>query len=250
MQLNNKRVLITGGSKGIGAAIARRFAGDGANIVVNGRTENEAARQVVTDLRGSGVVGEFIAADMAEPAQIESLVSDTVQALGGIDVLVHNAGGPAPGRIDEITPEAWMYAFDVHVHAAYHLCRFALPHLKQNDEGVILLVSSTAGIRGCPGAVAYGTVKGAIDQLTRMMACDLADDNIRVNCVAPGVVWTDFHKNTPSAARQHTVNNRIPLHRAGTPDDIAQVAQTLVMNDYLTGATFVVDGGLTMQITR
>lgn len=250
MKLRDKRVLLTGGSKGIGAAIARRFANAGARVVINGRTEDDAARSVLVDLERAGAAGKFVAADVADPAQIETLVSAAAASLGGLDLLVHNAGGPAAGRVDQVTPEDWMHAFDVHVHVAYHLCRFALPHLKQNDEAAIQLVSSSAGIRGCPGAVAYGTVKGAVDQFTRMMARDLADDNIRVNCVAPGVVWTDFHKNTPAEARENTVRNRIPLHRAGAPDDIAQVVETMVTNDYVTGETYVVDGGLTMQITR
>lgn len=250
MKLQKKRVLLTGGTKGIGAAIARRFADAGARVVINGRTEDTAALSVLADMDQAGVAGKFVAADMAQPEQIETLVSTAADWLGGLDILIHNAGGPAAGRVDQISPADWMHAFDVHVHAAYHLCRFALPYLTQNDEAAIQLVSSSAGIRGCAGAVAYGTVKGAVDQFTRMMARDLADDNIRVNCVAPGVVWTDFHKNTPSDARENTVQNRIPLHRAGEPDDIAQVVETMVTNDYVTGETYVVDGGLTMQITR
>lgn len=250
MDLKQKRALVTGGTKGIGAAIALDFASHGANVVINGRSEDDAARSVLKQIEEAGVQGHFVAADMAEPAHLESLVEQTVAKLGGIDLLVHNAGGPAPGKLEDVTPEDWMYAFDVHVHAAYHLCRFALPHLRKNDEGAILLVSSAAGIRGCPGAVVYGTVKGAIVQLTRMLARDVADDNIRVNCVAPGIIRTRFHQHMTPESQKHNLSNRIPLHREGTSEDVAEVVHLLATNNFMTGETVVVDGGMTMQIVR
>lgn len=250
MQLKEKRVLITGGTKGIGAAVAKNFAQHGAHLVINSRKRDDDAQQTLADIEAQGVTGKFIAADIADPKQVEELVAEAADALGGLDVLMHNAGGPAPGKVEDLTPEAWNNAFDVHVHAAYHLCRFGLPHLKKNSEGAILLVSSTAGLRGCPGAVVYGTVKGAIDQMTRMLARDLADDNIRVNCIAPGVVWTGFYEGVSESVRENNLKNRIPLHRDGTPEQIAEVAYLLATNDYITGETYVIDGGLTMQVTR
>ncbi|QDU88435.1 3-oxoacyl-[acyl-carrier-protein] reductase FabG [Pirellulimonas nuda] len=250
MELKNKRALITGGTKGIGAAIALDFARHGANVVINGRSEDDASRDVLSEIEAMGGYGRFIAADMEDPSQIETLVEQSAAALGGLDVLVHNAGGPAPGRIDEIAPEDWMRAFDVHVHAAYHLCRFGLPHLRRNPEGAVLLVSSSAGIRGCPGAVVYGTVKGAIAQFTRMLARDLADDNIRVNCVAPGIIRTRFHERMTPEQQKHNLANRIPLHREGKIEDVAQVVNLLATNEFMTGETVVVDGGMTMQIVR
>jgi len=250
VKLQDKRALITGGSRGIGAAIALDFARAGANVVINGRNHDDSARDIVQQIQDLGREAHFIAADMADPRQVESLVKESIAVLGGLDVLVHNAGGPAPGRIEEIQPEAWNHAFDVHVHAAYHLCRFGLPHLKRNDEGVVILVSSAAGIRGCPGAVVYGTVKGAVTQMTRMLARDLAEHNIRVNCVAPGVITTDFHANMTEEQRAHNLANRIPVHREGTVEDVAEVVHLLATNNYMTGETVVVDGGLTMQVTR
>jgi len=250
VDLTGKRALVTGGSRGIGAAIALHFAQHGASVVINGRTEDESARAVAEQIQALGGQTRFIAADVADPAQVESLVQQSVATLGGLDILVHNAGGPAPGRIEEVTPQQWNAAFDLHVHAAYHLCRFGLPHLKKNSAGAIVLVSSSAGIRGCPGAVVYGTVKGAITQMTRMLARDLADDNIRVNCVAPGVIPTQFHVNMTDAQRSNNIENRIPLHREGTPTDVAEVVHLLATNEYMTGETVVVDGGLSMQITR
>ncbi len=250
MDLKRKRALITGGTKGIGAAIAIDFARHGADVVINGRREDQAAREVLAEIEALGQHGHFIAADMADPKQLQSLVESSVVALGGLDVLIHNAGGPAPGKIEDVAPEDWMQAFDVHVHAAYHLCRFALPHLRRNKEGVVLLMSSAAGIRGCPGAVVYGTVKGAIVQLTRMLARDLADDNLRVNCVAPGIIRTRFHESMTPEQQAHNLANRIPLHREGTAQQVADVVHLLATNDFMTGETVVVDGGMSMQIVR
>jgi NAD(P)-dependent dehydrogenase (short-subunit alcohol dehydrogenase family) len=250
MDLQDKRVLITGGTRGLGEAMAIDFARHGAHVVVNSRSEDDAARSVVDQIKALGRQAHFIAADVADPAGVESLVKESVRALGGLDVLVHNAGGPAPGKLEDVTPEAWMHAFDVHVHAAYHLCRFGLPHLKKNKEGVVILVSSAAGIRGCPGAMVYGTVKGAMVQFTRMLARDVADDNIRVNCVAPGIIRTRFHDNMTAEQQAHNLANRIPLHREGTPEDVAEVVHLLATNEFMTGETVVVDGGLTMQVVR
>ncbi len=250
MNLQNKRALITGGTRGLGEAMALDFARHGANVVVNSRNEDDAARSVVDKIRALGRQAHFIAADVADPAQVESLVEKSAGSLGGLDVLVHNAGGPAPGKLEDVTPEQWMHAFAVHVHAAYHLCRFGLPHLKKNSEGVVILVSSAAGIRGCPGAMVYGTVKGAMVQFTRMLARDVADDNIRVNCVAPGIIRTRFHEHMTPEQQAHNLANRIPLHREGTPEDVAEVVHLLATNEFMTGETVVVDGGLTMQVVR
>src|SRR5207248_4624152 len=116
-------------------------------------------------------------------------VQETAAAFGGLDVLVHAAGGPAKGALLEVSEEIWYHAFDVHVHAVFHLCRAAIPVMKPRGEGAIVLVGSTAGRLGVLGAAAYATVKGALVQFTRVLARELADDNVRVNCVAPGVIW-------------------------------------------------------------
>ena len=163
-------------------------------------------------------------------------------------MLVHNAGGPSPGKIDEITPEQWHATMDLHLNANFYLCRAALPHLRRAGEGAIVTVSSTAGIRGVPGAIAYATAKGAIPQFTRSLARDLADDNIRVNCVAPGIIRTRFHADMPPERKEFNLKNRIPLHREGTVDQVAAVVTLLVTNDYITGETVVIDGGLTSRI--
>jgi NAD(P)-dependent dehydrogenase (short-subunit alcohol dehydrogenase family) len=250
MELTGKRALITGGTLGIGAAIAVDLAAGGVDVIINARTDDALARETLKKLKALRPGCSLLIADMADGSEAERCVDDAVNKLGGLDILVHSAGGPSFGRIEDVTPEQWDYTFAVHVHAAYRLCRRVLPIMRQNNEGVIILVSSAAGIRGCPSAIAYGTAKGAIVQFTRMLARDIADANIRVNCVAPGIIRTRFHDAMTPEQKAHNLKNRIPLHREGTVDDVAQAVRLLVTNDFITGEIVVVDGGTSMQITR
>lgn len=175
-------------------------------------------------------------------------MEQTAEQFGGIDVLVHAAGGAVPGSLLEVTEEAWHSAFDLHVHAIFHLCRAAVPYIKLRGEGAILLISSAAGLRGCLGAAAYGSVKGSIVQMTRILARELADDNIRVNCAAPGVIRTRFQDFLTPEQAKNNIDNRIPLHREGKPEDVAQLLTMLAENDFITGETVTIDGGMTMRI--
>jgi NAD(P)-dependent dehydrogenase (short-subunit alcohol dehydrogenase family) len=250
MNLSNKRAYITGGTKGIGAAIAIDLARQGCDVAVNGRVDDDAARETKQAIEAAGRKCAVIVADVAKPAEAERSVHDAVNALDGLDILIHSAGGPAWGSIDNISPDQWHAAFDIHVHAAYYLCRAALPIMRKSGEGAIILVSSVAGIRGVPNAIAYATVKGAILQFTRSLARDVADDNIRVNCIAPGIIRTRFHDAMTPEAQAHNLKVRIPLHREGTPQDVAQAVRALVENEFITGESLVIDGGTSMQVCR
>lgn len=248
MQLADKIALITGGTKGIGAAAAIELARQGVHIAVNGRHEDDEARAVKAAVEAAGRRCEIIVADVSVPADAARCVEETVARLGGLDVLVHSAGGLVAGKLLEVTPEAWMKGFDTHVHAIFHLARAAVPHMKPKKEGAIITISSTAGKLAVHTHIAYQTVKGAIPHFTRALARELAEDNIRVNCVAPGVIRTRFHQEMPPEVYENNLKNRIPLHREGTPGQVATLIAELVRNDYITGDTVTVDGGLTMRI--
>jgi NAD(P)-dependent dehydrogenase (short-subunit alcohol dehydrogenase family) len=250
MNLTNKCALITGGTRGIGAAVAIDLARQGCDVAINGRVADDDSAAVERAVAAAGRKCVTFVADVGRPSDAEQLVDRAAEALGGLDILIHSAGGPSWGTIDKCSPEQWHATFDVHVHAAYYLSRRALPLLRQGGEGAIVLVSSVAGIRGCPGAIAYGTVKAAVLHFTRMLARDLADDNIRVNCVIPGVIRTRFHDAMTPEIKAHNLAVRIPLHREGTPEQVAEVVRLLVTNDLVTGESIVVDGGLTMQVCR
>lgn len=248
MQLKDKVCLVTGGTKGIGAAAAIAFAEKGATVVVVGRHRDEETEQTLTRLDEIGGKSLFLAADIGNPEEATRCVEVTELRFGSVDVLVHSAGGPVNGGLMSLTPEAWHSAFDVHIHPIFHLCRAAIPSMQQRKEGVIILVSSTAGIRGIKTNVAYQTVKGALPQLTRALAYEFSEDNIRVNCVAPGVIRTAFHAQMPPEVKKNNLDNRIPLHREGTPQQVGTLILEMVTNDYITGETFTIDGGLTMRI--
>lgn len=248
MNLSGKAALITGGTKGIGAACALALAREGANVAINGRTADADALKVQQDVRALGRKCVMIAADCGQPAAARRCVEETVRQLGGLDVLIHSAGGPVPGGLMELTPEAWNAAFDVHVHAVFHLCQAAVPVLKPKQEGAIILISSAAGKAGVAGNLAYQAVKGALPQLTRALARELAADNIRVNCVAPGVIRTRFHETMSEAQYRLNLDHRIPLRREGTSEQVASLVLEMIRNDYITGENFSIDGGLTMRI--
>lgn len=248
MKLANKTALITGGTRGIGAATAIALAEEGANVAIFARRLDDEATRVRNAVEKLGRQCLTIGGDIAKPEEATRAVEEAIKKFGKLDILVHSAGGPVNGGLFEITAEKWQEAFAVHVHPIFHLCRAAIPGMKTRRDGVIILVSSTAGIRGIKTNVAYQTVKGAIPQMTRALAYEFAPDNIRVNCIAPGVVRTDFHATMTEAAKQFNLENRIPLKREGAPAQVASAIRELITNEYITGETLVIDGGLTMRI--
>lgn len=248
MKLTGKVALVTGGTKGIGAATAIQLAQEGANVAISGRNPDADASATLAAIRALGRRAELILADLSKPSEAGRLVEETQKQLGPVDVLVHSAGGPVPGGLFELTPEQWHQAFDTHVHAIFYLCRAVIPSMQTRKEGSIVLISSTAGIRGIVTNVAYQVAKGALPQFTRALAREFANDNIRVNCVAPGVIRTAFHNTMSEAQKKLNLEQRIPLHREGTPEQVATLITELVKNDYVTGETMTIDGGLTMRI--
>lgn len=249
MELKGKVCLITGGTTGIGAATAIAFARRGAHISITGRRRNEEALQrlrAAVEEHGSKFI--FVQADAGDAEDCRRSVEETHAALGRLDVLVHAAGEAVPGGFFEVTEERWMKAFDVHVHAVLWLARAAVPYMARQAEGAIILIGSAAGLRGCLGALAYGVVKGALPQFARALARELANDNIRVNCVSPGIIRTPFQNFLTPEQVRNNIDNRIPLHREGQPEDVAQAISGLVENEFITGENLVIDGGMTMRI--
>ena len=248
MNLLDKIALITGGTKGIGAATAIELARRGADVAIVGRHDDDAASETKSQVESLGRRCLVVVGDMGKPADATGVVQQTAEQLGSVDALVHCAGGAVAGGLLTVDPEAWHAAFEVHVHALYYLCRAAIPAMKQRHEGTIVMISSVAGLRGVAFNLAYQVVKGALPQFARALAREVADDNIRVNCVAPGIIRTRFHEAMTPQQKQHNLDHRVPLHREGTPEQVASLIAEVVTNDYLTGETFTIDGGLTMRI--
>ena len=248
MQLKGKVALVTGGTKGIGAATAVALARAGAHVAIVGRNHDADASTTRHQIEGLGSRAEIIVADCSKAIEAARCVKETAAKLGRLDVLVHSAGGPVNGKLLEISEDDWYGAFDIHVHAIFHLCRAAIPLIQPRKEGAVVLVSSTAGLRAVHTNIAYQVVKGAIPHFARALAREFAEDNIRVNCVAPGVIRTRFHANMTEQQKKLNLEQRIPLRREGTPEQVANLITELVTNDYITGETFTIDGGLTMRI--
>ena len=248
MQLTDKVTLVTGGTMGIGEAIAVDLARQGADVAIVARNLGEPAKNVKAQIESAGRRCHLMTGDMTQQHDCVQAVAQTVESLGKLNVLVHNAGGPSAGRIDDVEAEQWLSTMDLHVNGLFFLCKAALPHLRAQSEGAVITVSSTAGLLGVEGAIAYATAKGAIPHFTRCLARELAPDNIRVNCIAPGVVRTRFHDDMTEERKQLNLQTRIPLKREGTTQQVAEAVRTLVTNDYITGETLVIDGGLTSRI--
>jgi NAD(P)-dependent dehydrogenase (short-subunit alcohol dehydrogenase family) len=248
MQFAGKIALVTGGTRGIGAATAIALAREGADVAIVARNldaEAAATRDAILKL---GRRCEMIQADCGRAAEATRCVKETELKLGQVAVLVHCAGGPVNGGLFDLTPEAWNAAFDVHVHAIFHLSRAVIPAMQAKKEGAIILISSVAGIRGVVTNPAYQVIKGALPQFARALAREFAGDNIRVNCVAPGIIRTAFHSAMSAEQKKINLEQRIPLRREGTPEQVAEAIVLLARNDYITGETLTVDGGLTMRI--
>lgn len=246
MNIQDKVAIVTGGTHGIGAATAIALAKRGAAIAIIAR--NSTGSDIQQKIEALGVPFLMIVADLSKEEECIKAVEAVAAKWGRIDILVHSAGAAAPGSLLNGAREVWYNAFDVHIHAAFHLCRTAAPYMKSQKEGSIILISSAAGLRGVKNALAYAVVKGAIPQMTRALALELCDDNISVNCVSPGVIRTRFQDYLKPEQVKNNIDNRIPLHREGTPEDVSEVICSLIQNKFITGENIVIDGGMTMRI--
>jgi NAD(P)-dependent dehydrogenase (short-subunit alcohol dehydrogenase family) len=246
MELKNKVALVTGGTHGIGAKTALKLVSEGVKVSLVARNARNA--DIKKEIESSGGTCITISADLTKPDECTRVVNETLEQFGNIDILVHSAGSAAPGSLLSGAKDVWYQAFDIHIHAAFHLCMAAVPSMKKKKEGSIILISSAAGIRGVKNALAYAVVKGALPQFTRALAFEVADDNIRVNCVSPGVIRTRFQDYLKPEQVKNNIDNRIPLHREGTPEDVAEAICMMIKNDFITGENIVIDGGMTMRI--
>ncbi len=245
-QVAGKVAVITGGTRGIGLGIAQHILAGGGKVAINGRSATDGAAALLKQYGADRVAIHL--GDVSQPDQATGLVEDAAARFATVDMLVHSAGGPAPGTIMDLTTERWMDAFAIHVHPVFHLFRAAHPYLSRQG-GAVLLVSSVAGLRGCPGTVVYQTVKGALIPLAKALAFDNAALNIRVNVIAPGIIRTRFHDAMSETARVHNITNRIPLRREGSVEDVAEAAMALLQNEFITGEVMTVDGGMSMRVT-
>lgn len=250
-----KVAVVTGATSGIGHACAVGFANEGANVVCVGRKE-EALKTVADEVRGAGAEALTMRADLSVDSEADRVIDETVEAFGGIDVLVNAAGFLTTGTIETTAIDSWDEMMNVNVRAVFRLMQRSLPSLIER-RGNIVNVSSVTGLRSFPGVLAYCVSKAAVDQLTRCSALELAAKGVRVNAVNPGVVVTEIHKrggmnNEAYAAFLEHSKTTHPLGRTGRPEEIAALVLFLASDDasWVTGATYSIDGGRALTCAR
>ena len=245
-KLNGKRALVTAGAQGIGLAISRALLDEGCSIAVHYFSSADAANELKAEF-GDRVVA--LQADLTDPAQTKEMVEKAVAELGGLDVLINNAGSLIGRRkLDEIEPDFWQTVVDVNVTSMINVTKFAAPALRAAQGASIVNLASLAGRKGGhAGSLAYSTAKGAVLTMTRAMSNELGPDLIRVNALAPGLILeTSFHNtHTTKESAAQTIAG-IPIKRAGNPQDVAHATIFLAeqFDGFVTGATLDINGGV------
>jgi NAD(P)-dependent dehydrogenase (short-subunit alcohol dehydrogenase family) len=247
-RLNGKIAVVTGSNAGIGEAIAKVFAREGASVVVMGRRQGEVDR-VANDIVKDGGKALAVAGSVTDESHIQETVRRTVQQFGRVDILVNNAGvGDFGKRLHEIDDATWMHVLDVNLTGVFRMTRAVLPQMLKQGKGAIVNISSVASLVGLPALPAYAASKGAIDAITRALAVDYAQEGIRCNVVNPGLIDTPMAAPLMSNPEQLTpILSHYPIRRAGKPKEVADMVLYLASDEaaWVTGGTFPIDGGMT-----
>lgn len=260
LELTGRVALVTAASKGLGRATATRLAAEGARVMISSRGADQLARtaQEITDATGAQV--EHCPADVADGADLDRLLRETRERLGGIDVLVNNAGGPKPGGFDALDDAAWQQAFELNLLSTVRLFRGVLPHMREQRWGRIVTVASSSIKQPIDNLTLSNTFRVGILGLAKSLALEMAGDGVLVNTVGPGRIATDRVASLDATRAEKTGQSveevraqseaGIPIGRYGTPEEFANVAAFLVsgVNTYVTGQNLLVDGGMVRAI--
>jgi 3-oxoacyl-[acyl-carrier protein] reductase len=244
MALEGKRAIVTGGSLGIGAAIARELARQGANVAINYRRHDTEAKEVVAAIESFGRKGLAVQADVASFGDAQRMVSQVVEAFGGLDVLVNNAGINRDGVIWKMTEAQWDEVLDTNLKGYFNYTRAVVEIFRTQNSGKIVNVTSINGLRGKFGQTNYSAAKAGIIGLTKALARELGRSSVNVNAVAPGLIETDMMKDAPPKVIEAALAE-IVLGRLGKPEEVASVVAFLCSEAarHITGHVIQVDGG-------
>jgi hypothetical protein len=243
-RLAGKKTIITGGDSGIGRAVALAFAREGADVLVSYYNEREDAKETQRLIEAAGRKCVLMPGDIKDPRHCRAIVEKAISAFGQIDVLVNNAAHQASfSSVDDISDEEWDITFRTNIHAMFYLTKAAVPHMKRGSA--IINTTSVNADTPSPQLLAYATTKGAIQNFTGGLAQMLAEKGIRVNCVAPGPIWTPLIPSTMPVDKVKEFGKQVPMKRPGQPKELAPIYVMLAADEasYVSGATVAVTGG-------
>ena len=251
-RLKGKVAIVTGSTSGIGIGIARLFAAEGAKVVICGRRQ-EKGQAVVDSIVAEGGEASYHFMDMTVTESIEKLFADTAEKYGKIDILVNNAAnvGLKDGRVDELTLEMWDAIFQSDVRGTFFATQCVLPYMKKNGSGSIINIGSMASCSGDLGSTAYACAKAGVDILTQYTALQFGKDNIRCNCVRPGLIVTPQNEAYVPQALKDIFLSNIMVNRYGCPEDIGHACVYFASDEseYVTGQIIKVDGGMNSHVS-
>jgi NAD(P)-dependent dehydrogenase (short-subunit alcohol dehydrogenase family) len=244
--LDGRTALITGGSRGLGKAIARAYAEHGANIMICSRNPGELEAAAAEIAHGLPIRAEWVTADLTQRDEAGKLAAETLRRFGRVDVLVNNAGSNIPERADVITDEAWDRILELNLSGIMRLTRALLPQMMERRWGRVIHISSVLGLGGKGGRSAYSATKSGLIGMARSSAIDVGTFGITVNCISPGPFLTELPLGILTPEEKEQFSQRAALKRWGSPNEIAGVALLLGTDagSYITGSTVLIDGGI------